>query len=80
MRKLVILNLVKIKVLSEPSISNRKRRGIVPDIINSIVRFDSIYISISLRKVLILGKSLLIILLRVVMSKGEFSSDVFSTD
>jgi hypothetical protein len=52
----------------------------VPDIINSIVRFDSIYISISLRGVLILGEVLLIVLSKVVVSKGEFSLDVFSTD
>ena len=77
---MVILNLVKIRVLSEPSIGNRKRRGIVPNIINSVVGFDSIYISISLRGVLILSKSLLIVLSRVVISKGEFSLDVFSID
>jgi hypothetical protein len=52
----------------------------VPNIINSIVRFNDIYISISLRGVLILGKVLLRVLLRVVISKGEFSLGVFSTD
>jgi hypothetical protein len=52
----------------------------VPDIINSIVRFDGIYISISSRGVLILGKVLLGVLLRVVISKGEFSLGVFSID
>jgi hypothetical protein len=52
----------------------------VPNIINSIIRFNSIYISISSRKVLILGKALLIVLSRVVISKGEFSLDVFSID
>jgi hypothetical protein len=52
----------------------------VPDIINSIVRFNSIYISISSRGVLILGKVLLIVLSKVVISKGEFSLDVFSID
>jgi hypothetical protein len=52
----------------------------VPNIINSIVRFNSIYISISLRGVLILGEVLLIVLSKVVMSKGEFSLDVFSMD
>jgi hypothetical protein len=67
-------------VPSEPSISNKKQRGIVPNIINNVVRFDSIYISISLRGVLILGEALLIILSKVVISKGEFSLDVFSTD
>jgi hypothetical protein len=67
-------------VPSEPSIGNRKQRGIVPDIINSIVRFDSIYISISSRGVLILGKILLRVLSRVVISKGEFSLGVFSID
>ena len=50
----------------------------MPDIINSITGFNSIYISISLIGVLILGKVLLIVLLRVVVSKGEFSLDVFS--
>jgi hypothetical protein len=52
----------------------------VSNIINSIVRFNSIYISISLRGVLILGKVLLRVLLRVVISKGEFSLDMFSID
>jgi hypothetical protein len=52
----------------------------VPDIINNIVEFNNIYISISLREVLILGKVLLIVLLKVVISKGEFSLDMFSTD
>jgi hypothetical protein len=50
----------------------------VPNIINSIVRFNSIYISISLRRVLILGKVLLRVLLRVVVSKREFSLDILS--
>ena len=50
----------------------------MPDIINSIVKFDSICISISLRRVLILGEVLLIVLLKLVISKGEFSLDVFS--
>ena len=50
----------------------------MPDIINSIVRFDSIYISISLRGVLILGKVLLRVLSRVVINKREFSLDMFS--
>jgi hypothetical protein len=71
---------VKIRVPSKPSIGNRKRRGIVPNIINSIVKFDSIYISISLREVLILGEVLIRVLLRVVVSKGEFSLGVFSID
>ena len=71
---------MKIRVPSKPSIGNRKRRGIVPDIINSIVRFNSIYISISSRGVLILGKVLLRVLLRVVISKREFSLDIFSID
>jgi len=52
----------------------------VPNIINSIVRFNSIYISISLSKVLILGEALLRVLLRVVVSKREFSLDVFPID
>ena len=52
----------------------------MPNIINSIVRFNNIYISISLRGVLILGEVLLIELLKVVISKGEFSLDVFSMD
>jgi hypothetical protein len=52
----------------------------VPDIINNIVRFNNIYISISLRGVLILGEVLLIVLLKVVISKREFSLDVFSID
>jgi len=52
----------------------------VPDIINSIVGFNSIYISISLREVPILSEALLIVLSKVVMSKEEFSLDVFSTD
>ena len=52
----------------------------MPNIINSIVRFNNIYISISSRGVLILGEALLIVLLKVVISKGEFSLDVFSTD
>jgi hypothetical protein len=52
----------------------------VPDIINNIIRFNSIYISISLRKVLILGKVLLIVLSKVVISKGEFRLDIFSID
>jgi hypothetical protein len=52
----------------------------VPDIINNVVGFDSIYISISLRGVLILGEALLVVLSKVVISKGEFSLDVFSTD
>jgi hypothetical protein len=52
----------------------------VPNIINRVIGFDSIYISVSSRGVLILGKVLLRVLLRVVVSKGEFSSDVFSTD
>jgi hypothetical protein len=80
LRKLVILNPVKIRVPSKPSIDNRKQRGIVPNIINSIVRFNSIYISISLRGVLILGKALLRVLSRVVISKGKFSLSVFSID
>ena len=67
-------------MLSEPSISNRKRRGIVPNIINNIVRFNSIYISVSLRGVLILGEALLRVLSRVVIREGEFSLDMFSTD
>jgi hypothetical protein len=71
---------VKIRVPSKSSIGNRKRRGIVPNIINSVIRFDGIYISVSLRGVLILGEVLLRVLLRVVVSKGEFSSGVFSTD
>jgi len=50
----------------------------VPNIINSIVRFNSIYISISLRGVLILGKALFRVLSRVVVSKGELSLDIFS--
>ena len=50
------------------------------NIINNVVRFDSIYSSVSLREVLILGKALLRVLLRVVVSKGEFSLDVFSMD
>jgi hypothetical protein len=77
---LVTLNLVKIRVPSKPSISNRKQRGIVPNIINSVVRFNNIYISVSLRGVLILGEVLLRVLSRVVVSKGEFSSGVFSID
>jgi len=52
----------------------------VPNIINRVVGFNSIYISISLKGVLILGKVLLRVLLRVVVSKGEFSLDVFSID
>ena len=52
----------------------------MPDIINRVVGFDSIYISVSSRGVLILGEVLLRVLSRVVVSKGEFSSDVFSTD
>jgi hypothetical protein len=50
----------------------------VPDIINNVIRFDNIYISISLRGVLILSKVLLIVLSKVVISKREFSLDVFS--
>ena len=50
------------------------------DIVNSVVRFDGICISISSRGVPILGEALLIVLLKVVVSKGEFSLDVFSTD
>jgi len=52
----------------------------VPDIINRVVGFNNIYISISLRGVLILGKVLLRVLSRVVISKGEFSLDMFSID
>jgi len=52
----------------------------VPNIINRVVGFNNIYISISSRGVLILGKVLLRVLLRVVISKGEFSLDVFSID
>jgi len=52
----------------------------VPNIINNIVRFNNIYISISLKGVLILGKALLRVLSRVVISKEEFSLDVFSID
>ena len=52
----------------------------MPNIINSVVGFNSIYISISLRGVLILGEALLIVLSKVVISKGEFSLDVFSID
>jgi len=74
------LNLVKIRVPSEPSIGNRKRRGIVPNIVNRVIGFNSIYISISLRGVLILSEVLLRVLLRVVIGEGEFSSGVFSTD
>jgi hypothetical protein len=51
----------------------------VPNIINSIVRFNNIYISISLRGVLILGKVLLKVLSKVVISKREFSLDILST-
>ena len=50
----------------------------MPDIINRVVGFDSIYISISSRGVLILGEVLLRVLSRVVIGKGEFSSGVFS--
>jgi hypothetical protein len=67
-------------VPSKPSISNKKRSRIVPNIINSIIRFNSIYISISSREVLILGKVLLRVLSRVVISKGEFSLGIFSMD
>jgi len=52
----------------------------VPNIINSVVRFNSIYISVSLRGVPMLGEALLVVLSKVVISKGEFSSDMFSTD
>ena len=52
----------------------------MPEIINDIVRFDSIYISISSRGGPILGKALLRVLSRVVIREGEFSLDVFSTD
>ena len=52
----------------------------MPDIINKVIGFNSIYISVSSRGVLILGKVLLRVLLRVVVGKGEFSSGVFSTD
>jgi len=52
----------------------------VPDIINRVVGFNSICISVSLRGVLILGEVLLRVLSRVVVSKGEFSLDIFSTD
>jgi len=65
-------------VPSKPSISNRKQSGIVSNIINSIVRFNNIYINISLKGVLILSKALLRVLLRVVVGKREFSLDVFS--
>jgi hypothetical protein len=64
---------------SKPSIGNRKRSRIVLNIINSIVRFNSIYISISSRGVLILSEVLLRVLLRVIISKGEFSLDILST-
>jgi len=52
----------------------------VPNIINRVVGFNSIYISISSRGVLILGKVLLRVLSRVVVSKGEFSLGMFSMD
>ena len=52
----------------------------MPDIINKVIGFNSIYISVSSRGVLILGKVLLRVLSRVVISKGEFSSGVFSMD
>jgi len=52
----------------------------VPDIINRVVGFNNIYISISSRGVLILGKVLLRVLLRVVIGKREFSLGVFSID
>jgi hypothetical protein len=71
---------VKIGVLSEPGMGNKKQRGIVPNIVNSVIGFNSIYISISLRGVLMLGEVLLGVLLRVVVSKGEFSLGMFSTD
>jgi len=71
---------VKIRVLSKPSIGNEKRRGIIPDIINKVVGFNSIYISVSSKGVLILGKVLLRVLSRVIVGKGEFSLGVFSTD
>ena len=52
----------------------------MPDIINRVVGFNSMYISVSSRGVLILGEVLLRVLLKVVVSKGEFSLDVFSID
>ena len=52
----------------------------MPDIINNVIRFDNIYISISLRGVLILSKVLLIVWSKVVISKGEFSLNIFSID
>jgi len=52
----------------------------VPNIISSVVRFNNIYISIFSRGVLILGEVLLRVLLRVIISKGEFSLDIFSID
>ena len=52
----------------------------MPNIVNNVVRFDNICISVSSRGVLILSEALLVVLLKVVMSKGEFSLDVFSTD
>jgi hypothetical protein len=45
----------------------------VLNIINNII-------SISLKRVLILSEALLIVLLRVIISKGEFSLDIFSID
>jgi len=52
----------------------------VPNIINRVVGFNSVYISVSSRGVLILGEVLLRVLSRVVVGKGEFSSGVFSID
>ena len=52
----------------------------MPDIINRVVGFDSMYISVSSRGVLILGEVLLRVLSRVVVGKGEFSLGVFSID
>jgi len=62
----------------KPSISNKKRSEIVSNIINNVVRFNNIYISISLKRVLILSKVLLRVLSRVVISKRESNLDIFS--
>ena len=47
---------------------------------NSIAGFNGVCISVSSREVLILGEASLVVLSRVVVSKGEFSSGVFSMD
>jgi hypothetical protein len=72
------LNLVKIRVPSEPGIGNGKRRGIVLNISNGIIGSKGISAGVSSEGIPIGGKALLGILLGEVISIGEFSSEGLS--